>query len=172
MPQVAVKVLYAAAEDECLVHPVVILGINAVVVGILGKSQAAAFKAETVHDGGHLVGFNSTHASLFGESQSVAVKGTVIDHVQQYAEIGLTHAPSLSVGIVVMAISLVASLTLHLAWVVDRRAAIVIVALFVAFGSTPFPLVYRVRNLNTDLRASGGGIAHGLGVEVGCCSSE
>ena len=66
MPQVAVKVLYAAAEGKCLVHSIVILWINAVVVGILGKGQAAAFKAETVHDGGHLVGFNSTHASLFG----------------------------------------------------------------------------------------------------------
>ena len=66
MPQIAVKVLCAAAEYESLIDSVVILRVNAVVVGILGKSQAAAFEAETVHDGGHLVGFNSTHAGLFG----------------------------------------------------------------------------------------------------------
>ena len=66
MPQVAVKVLYAAAEYESLIDSVVILRINAVVVGIFGKGQAAAFKAEMVHDDSHLVGFNSTHTGLFG----------------------------------------------------------------------------------------------------------
>jgi hypothetical protein len=86
----------------------------------------------------------------------------------------LAHTSCLGIGIVVMIVSvcIVASMTLHLSGVVYGRATIMILAMLVALGPTSITLIHWVRNLNIDLRAAGGGVSHGLSVQVDCGCSD
>ena len=75
-----IQLIDAAAESECIVHDIIVLGIPTVSMRPFREFQFGGFKSEMAHESTHLVGAHSTTSDcLLGNNELVTFKGALAD---------------------------------------------------------------------------------------------